>query len=93
MKNKELSKSQKFKLKAKETSEKFKRELRKSLVTALVAAFGFLIALSWREVITLWIGKISAISPVKSSLVSAIIITIISVIGILIISKLSQDEK
>ncbi len=88
-----LSKTEKLKLKAKETSKKFKRELRKSLVTALVAAFGFLIALSWRDVITLWMEKISAISPIKSSLLSAVIITIISVIGILIVSKTGNEAK
>jgi len=88
-----LSKTEKLKLKAKETSKKFRRELRKSLVTALVAAFGFLIALSWRDVITSWVEKISEASPIKSNLLSAIIVTIVSVIGILIVSKTGNEAK
>ncbi len=88
-----LSKKQKLKLKAKESALKFKRELKKSIATALVAALGFLIALSWRDVITSWMEKISSFSPIKGNLVSAILVTIISVVGILIISKLSQDGK
>lgn len=93
MKKNEVSKKEKLKLKAKDSALKFKRELKKSLVTALVAAFGFLIALSWRDVLTLWMAKISEASPIKSNLLSAMIITIVSVIGILLISKFSQDGK
>ena len=82
-----------LKLKAKKSALRFKRELKKSVITALVAAFGFLIALSWRDVITSWMEKISEASPIKSNLLSAIIVTIVCVIGILIISKLSHEEQ
>jgi ABC-type uncharacterized transport system YnjBCD permease subunit len=63
------------------------------MATAIVAAFGFLIALTWRDVITAWITKFSELSPVKGNLITAIIITIISVIGILIISRINNEEK
>jgi len=89
----ELTRKQKLKLKAKKSALKFKREFKKSTTTAIVAAFGFLIALTWRDVISEWVTKISSASPLQSNLISAVIITIISVIGILIISRLNNEEK
>lgn len=83
----------KLKSKARKSAVKFKQELKKSVATSIAAAFGFLIALSWRDVITAWIEKFSELSPIKGNLISAIIITIISVIGILVISKLNDEEK
>jgi len=83
----------KLKSHAKETAIKFKRELKRSMVTAIVAAFGFLIALSWRDVVVSWVEKFSELSPVKGNIITAIIITIISVIGILVISKLNNEER
>ena len=72
---------------AKEKAKKFNRELKKALYTAFLAAFGFLIALVWRDVIQTWVDKISATSPVQGLLVSALIVTIICVLGILIVTK------
>jgi len=74
--------------KIKKSVKKFRLELKKSISTAIVAAFGFLIALSWRDVITEYVSKIEKVSPLKGNLISAIIITIFSVIGILIIAKI-----
>jgi len=88
----ELTKRQKLALKAKESARRFQREFRKSIVTAMAAAFGFLIALVWKDVITEWVTKISETSPVKNSLITALITTIIAVIGILLISKLYKEE-
>ena len=62
------------------------------MITAIVAAFGFLIALSWRDVIIAWVTKFSELSPVKGNLITAIIVTIISVTGILILSKWNNEE-
>jgi hypothetical protein len=93
-KNKEeLTKSQKLKLKAKESAIKFRDEFRKSIATAIIAAFGFLIALVWKDVITEWVTKISEASPIKGSLISALFTTVIAVIGILLVSKLHKEEK
>ncbi len=89
-KSKELTRKQKLKLKTKESALKFKRELKKSTTTAIVAAFGFLIALTWRDVISEGITKISQASPVQNSLISALIITVISVLGILIVSRFNK---
>ena len=80
----------------KSSARKFKFELKKSINTALVAAFGFLIALVWKDVVTEYVGEIQKLSPLKGQFISAIIITIISVLGILIITKIfseSPDSK
>ncbi len=86
-------KGKKLKIKTKKSVNKFKYEIKKSLNTAIVAAFGFLIALVWRDVIIEYVDVISNMSPVKGKFISAIIITIISVLGILIITKLFSAEK
>lgn len=79
--------------KAKEQAKKFNRELKKALYTAFLAAFGFLIALVWRDVIQSWVNKISATSPIQGLLVSALIVTIICVIGILIVTRFLKVEE
>ncbi|MCK9595708.1 DUF5654 family protein [Candidatus Pacearchaeota archaeon] len=92
-KEKELTRREKLKLKAKASALKFKRELKKSTVTAIIAAFGFLIALTWRDVIIEWVTKISEASPLKNNLIIAIIVTILSVMGIVVISRFDNEEK
>ena len=78
---------------AKDKIKKFNGELKKSLNTAIIAAFGFLMALVWRDVIIEWVNKISSTSPVKGKLISAIIVTIISVLGILVITKTLGEKE
>ena len=78
----------------KKSVDKFKTDFKKSIMTALVAAFGFLISLAWRDVIVEAVEKITALTPLHGKIISAIIITIISVVGILIITKIfSAEEK
>ena len=96
--NKKL-KSEIIKLKFKESREKarehgrrFRRELFNSTNTAIVAAFGFLIALTWKDVITGAVARIEMLSPLSGQLISAVLITIICVVGILITTKLLSDE-
>lgn len=76
----------------KEKAKKFNTKLKESLNTALVAAFSFLIALSWRDLITEYINQLTSISPLKSQFFSALIVTIIGVMGILIITSLLHQE-
>ena len=78
---------------SKEKVKKVNRELKKALYTAFLAAFGFLIALVWRDVIQSWVEKISATSPVQGQLISALIVTIICVFGILIVTKFLQTKE
>lgn len=73
---------------AKEKLKKFNLELKKEMKTAIMAAFGFLIALVWKDVITGFVDGISSKSPVQGQLVSAFIVTIISVFGIMLITRI-----
>lgn len=66
-----------------------KSEFKKQVSTAIIAAFGLIIALSWKDVITEFINNFSVVKE-YGSLVSAIILTAVSVLGILIISKWSK---
>jgi hypothetical protein len=88
-----LSRLQKIRLEAKQKSSKFKSEFKKSINTALVAAFGFLIALSWRSVITDLIESIESFSPVQGKLVEAIIVTIVGVIGIMTVTSFLSEKE
>ena len=83
----------KLKLKAKESASRFKNELRKSTTTAIVAAFGFLIALTWRDVIVEWVEKISSATPLQNNFITATIITLLCVFGILVFSKFNNEKK
>lgn len=72
--------------------KEFRIELKRSLETAIIAAFGFLIALVWRDVITEYVNTITAISPVKGKVITAFIVTIISVIGILFATRFLSEK-
>ncbi len=76
----------------KESAKKFNRKLKESLNTALVAAFSFLIALTWRDVIVESLTRITSISPLEGKLFSALIITVAGVVGILIVTSLFHEE-
>ena len=79
--------------KSKEKLKNFQSEFNKAVSTAITAAFGFLIALTWRDVITEFVDKVSATSPVQGRLFSAIIVTIISVLGIILVAKLFSSKE
>ncbi|MEK6912720.1 MAG: DUF5654 family protein [Nanoarchaeota archaeon] len=76
-----------------ESAKKFNSELKKSINVAIVGAFGLIIALAWKDVITEYMDKIAGFSPVQGKVVSALIITIISVLGIMIVTKLVQEKE
>lgn len=67
-----------------EKTQTFRQEYRKQMGTAIITAFGLIIALSWKDVITYFVGKLN---PVSGLISSAIIVTIISVLGILLVNK------
>lgn len=76
----------------------FKKEFRKEAVTAVVAAFGFLIALSWRDFISDTINKIVSVFGVSEQLylyklLTAVLVTVLAILGILAISKLQVKEE
>lgn len=72
------------------------KEFKKQTSTAIMAAFGLIIALSWKDVITELVNQIGFVKS-YGLLVTAIILTIVSVIGILLVSKWansgSSEEK
>ena len=77
---------------------RFKNEFGKQTSIAVIAAFGFLIALSWRdfisELITHLTGSLNNIASVYVyKLIAAIMVTVVSVLGIMIISKLNTSKK
>ncbi len=72
---------------------KFNRELKKTINTAIVAAFGFLIALSWRDLIQKGVEEISSKNPLNSQLISTLIITLVCVLGILIVTKIFSEKE
>ena len=75
-------------------------EVKISISTAIAAAFGFIIALIWKEIIVglfalagLTINDITNITGAIIAIVSGVIITIVCVFGILYISKWGGIEK
>lgn len=75
-------------------------EVKITIATAIAAAFGFIIALIWKEIIVglfalagLTINDISDIGGAGIAIVSGIIITIVCILGILYISKWGGVEK
>ena len=69
-------------------------EVKISVSTAIVAAFGFIIALIWKEIIVglfalagLTINDITDVTGAVIAIISGIIITLVCVFGILYISK------
>lgn len=76
----------------------FKQEMRANVVTAVTAAFGFLIALVWRDFIVQVINKNMARFGLSQETIimqfyAAVIVTIVSVIGIMLLSKGQSANK
>ena len=69
-----------------------KSEFKKQVSTAILAAFGLIIAFAWKDVITYYINKINIFNG-QGLLASAILLTIISVIGIMIITKWNSPKE
>jgi len=67
-------------------------EFKKQTSTAIMAAFGLIIALAWKDVITDAINRISFVKN-YGLLISAVILTIVSVFGILLVSKWSNPNR
>ncbi len=79
--------------KTKKGINEFKKEFKKQMNTAIMAAFGFLIALVWKDVITEFVNNLSEKSPFHGALITAIGVTIVCVLGIMIISRLLKEKE
>tara|TARA_Y100000310_G_C20121567_1_gene551705 strand:+ start:245 stop:574 length:330 start_codon:yes stop_codon:yes gene_type:complete len=81
----------------KNSALRFKKEFKRHTVTAITAAFGFLVALSWRTPIQNSVNQaIISLGLVGKEIyveyISALAITIIAVIAIMIVSKWSSES-
>ena len=84
--------------KVKEKSIEFKHEVRKNTATALLAAFGFVIALVWRDAIKAGVDEIlNAIGITGTGyiylIITALIVTVVCVAGILFFSRWSEKKQ
>jgi len=75
-------------------------EVKATIATAIAAAFGFIIALIWRDIIVglfdlagLKINQISDVTGAITATIAGVIITVICVLGILYISKWGRVTK
>ena len=96
--SKAREKAKRAREKTREKSLKFKKEFRKQASIAIMAAFGFLIALSWRDFIVDTVNKIVTSLGVSDQLylyklLSAITVTFLAILGIMIASRLKVKEE
>ena len=82
---------------AKNSAGRFKSEFKKQAVTAITAAFAFLIALSWRTPIQNSVNKVIENlgligKEIYIEYLSAIIITIVAVIALILLSKWASEK-
>ena len=89
---------EKFFEKTRKAGTEFGREFRNQILVAITAAFSFLIALSWREPISEGVSSLIARFGLKENLIyykflSAIIITLIGVIFLVILVKWNSGKK
>ena len=83
--------------KTKRAGIKFKNEFKKHAITAITAAFAFLLALSWREPIQHSVNTVKEKAGLVGSEIyieylSAIIITVIAVLALIFISKWTSKD-
>jgi len=80
-------------IKVKHHTKRFNLEFRKSMIAALTSAFGMLAALTWNNVIVEFMSKVTSLSPFHGKLISAIIVSILSVLGIILATNLFSPER
>ena len=95
-----LQKQKKLTREAKHTTimavKELKNETKKHVVTAIVDAFGFIIALVWRDTIKEFLEAVMIYLSINGpqsliTLYTAIITTIIAAVGIVLITKWSSE--
>ncbi|MBT3397394.1 hypothetical protein HOA55_00095 [archaeon] len=84
-------------IRAKKHASEFKKEFKKQLLVAVSAAFGFLMAFSWREPITnlvdLLAKNMGASGLIFYNVISALILTVVGVLFLMFMSRWATDEK
>ncbi len=95
---KKLTKLQQRKKLALNKTLELKKNLRIHSVTALVAAFGFVIALYWRDIINEGVQKIITAFNLTGTgfyikIIAAIIVTLVCILGIFVVSHWEVKEE
>ncbi|MBU2615668.1 MAG: hypothetical protein KKC19_01045 [Nanoarchaeota archaeon] len=90
---KKVLKKLKVEIKKPRRIKKVAKKFSETSRTAIIAAFGFLIALAWRDAISSYVEKITVLSPVQGNLVVAVLITLVGVIGIILVTPKEPEEK
>jgi uncharacterized membrane protein YdbT with pleckstrin-like domain len=84
-------------VRAKKHASDFRKEFKKQLLFAVSAAFGFLMAFSWREPIMDFIGflinSVGIKSQIYDGVISAVVLTVVGVLFLMVISKWASEEK
>lgn len=76
-----------------ERISRFNKEFKKTLAASIAAAAGLITALAWKDAINEYlVNKITTFSPFHGLLVSALLITLVSVIVIMIISRWNSKK-
>ncbi len=78
-------------------AKKVKREVRKNVAKSVLAAFGFMIALVWRDVVKEGVNKLIEIFSITGdgyvfTMLTAFVTTIVCVIGIIYFSRWSEQR-
>lgn len=76
----------------------FRKEVKKNMLKAVLAAFAFIIAFAWRDAIKEGVNEIVAKSGIEGTgyiyhIISALIVTLLCVIGIMFFSKMQGKEE
>ena len=72
-----------------EKSTAFGSKFKEQTSTAIITAFGLVTALAWKDVIT---ELVKTLNPIQNLLISAIIVTILSIIGISLMSRWAKKK-
>lgn len=68
-------------------------KFREIMFTGLATALGLIIALVWKDVLTEYFSNLASLSPVHGKFITALIVTVIAAIALLILSAFSQEDK
>lgn len=74
----------------KEEKVGIRKQFKKSLSTAIITAFSLLAALSWADVIKGYINRVESLSIAQGNLITALIVTFLAAIAILITSNINN---
>jgi hypothetical protein len=78
-------------------AKSFRHHVRKNIATAILAAFGFMMALVWRDVISEGVDKIITYLNITGegftfTLVLALITNLVCVVGIIYVSRWAEKD-